>query len=589
MQTNKRVSVGRESFSTIIDGNFYYVDKTRFLRPVLTSDSQVLLFTRPRRFGKTLTMNMFHEFLNLSPDNPGDTSRQERLFKGLDVMKDPEIVHDYMGQYPVVFMTLKSVSGESFEEAVEALAVLISETASGFEYLKQSPKLSDYEKSQLELYINHGRLLEKDNRYNIKYFLNFICKALYKHFGRQVILLIDEYDVPLAKAQSKGYHEQMVGVYSQFLGILKSSGGIGDIVNKIVMTGCLKVAKNSIFTGANNFEANTVLSDDKAFTSLMGFTSDETEKFLEAFDLSKYAGLVKENYDGYRFYDKEIFCPWDVCKFISYAKDHKDDSNGIEARNYWLGTENTGTEAIKSYVGYLSQNDTQKLQDLSDGKDITITVNDSMNYDSLSLHKVNDMWSLLLHTGYLTAVDNMSNGDYKVKIPNLEIKKCFDESIQASFMEDLTTDNKNLEMLDALREGDNEKARDLISERLRSFISIRVYASKSAPENFYEGFMTGILSSFGNRLSELKVEHEAGLGFADIRFRDDSTNSAMVIELKVARDAEQAEIQANKAIEQIESKEYAWQFIKKDKIPCVSAVGITFYDKRCVVAIKRLK
>ena len=589
MQTNKRVSVGRESFSTIIDGNFYYVDKTRFLRPVLTSDSQVLLFTRPRRFGKTLTMNMFHEFLNLSHDNPGDTSRQERLFKGLDVMKDPEIVHDYMGQYPVVFMTLKSVSGESFEEAVEALAVLISETASGFEYLKQSPKLSDYEKSQLELYINHGRLLEKDNRYNIKYFLNFICKALYKHFGRQVILLIDEYDVPLAKAQSKGYHEQMVGVYSQFLGILKSSGGIGDIVNKIVMTGCLKVAKNSIFTGANNFEANTVLSDDKAFTSLMGFTSDETEKFLEAFDLSKYAGLVKENYDGYRFYDKEIFCPWDVCKFISYAKDHKDDSNGIEARNYWLGTENTGTEAIKSYVGYLSQNDTQKLQDLSDGKDITITVNDSMNYDSLSLHKVNDMWSLLLHTGYLTAVDNMSNGDYKVKIPNLEIKKCFDESIQASFMEDLTTDNKNLEMLDALREGDNEKARDLISERLRSFISIRVYASKSAPENFYEGFMTGILSSFGNRLSELKVEHEAGLGFADIRFRDDSTNSAMVIELKIARDAEQAEIQANKAIEQIESKEYAWQFIKKDKIPCVSAVGITFYDKRCVVAIKRLK
>ena len=589
MQTNKRVSVGRESFSTIIDGNFYYVDKTRFLRPVLTSDSQVLLFTRPRRFGKTLTMNMFHEFLNLSPDNPGDTSRQERLFKGLDVMKDPEIVHDYMGQYPVVFMTLKSVSGESFEEAVEALAVLISETASGFEYLKQSPKLSDYEKSQLELYINHGRLLEKDNRYNIKYFLNFICKALYKHFGRQVILLIDEYDVPLAKARSKGYHSQMVGVYSQFLGILKSSGGIGDIVNKIVMTGCLKVAKNSIFTGANNFEANTVLSDDKAFTSLMGFTSDETEKFLEAFDLSKYAGLVKENYDGYRFYDKEIFCPWDVCKFISYAKDHKDDSNGIEARNYWLGTENTGTEAIKSYVGYLSQNDTQKLQDLSDGKDITITVNDSMNYDSLSLHKVNDMWSLLLHTGYLTAVDNMSNGDYKVKIPNLEIKKCFDESIQASFMEDLTTDNKNLEMLDALREGDNEKARDLISERLRSFISIRVYASKSAPENFYEGFMTGILSSFGNRLSELKVEHEAGLGFADIRFRDDSTNSAMVIELKVARDAEQAEIQANKAIEQIESKEYAWQFIKKDKIPCVSAVGITFFDKRCVVAIKRLK
>ena len=239
-------------------------------------------------------------------------------------------------------------------------------------------------------------------------------------------------------------------------------------------------------------------------------------------------------------------------------------------------------------MGFLSENDNQKLQDLSDGKDITITVNDSMNYDSLSLHKANDMWSLLLHTGYLTAVQNMNNGDYKVKIPNLEIKKCFDDSIQASFMEALTADNKNLEMLDALRECENLKAQDLISGRLRSFVSIRVYASKSTPENFYEGFMTGILSSFGNRLSELKVEHEAGLGFADIRFRDDSTNSAMVIELKVAKDAEQAELQANKAIEQIESKEYAWQFIKKDKIPCVLAIGIVFYDKRCTVASKRL-
>ena len=590
MQTTKRVGVGRDMFSTIIDGNFYYVDKTRFLRPVLYSDSQVLLFTRPRRFGKTLTMNMIHEFLNLNPENPGDTSRQKRLFKGLDVMKDLELVHEYMGQYPVVFMTLKGVYGESYGAAVERLTELIAATTSDFAFLSDSPKLSAIEKRKLELYSDEDKLQKPENVGKITRYLNFITKALYKHFGRQVVLLIDEYDVPLAKAQSKGYHAQMVGLYSQFLDILKSSGGIGDTVNKIVMTGCLKVAKNSIFTGANNFIANTVLTESMKFSSLMGFTADETEKFLAEFDLSKYADLVKANYDGYHFYKQEIFCPWDVCSFISEARRLKreGDPKDITAANYWIGSENTSTTAIKSYVGFLSENDNQKLQDLYDGKDITITVNDSMNYDSLNEHNVNDMWSLLLHTGYLTAIDNPDGNDYKVKIPNLEIKKCFDDSIQASFMEALTTDNKNLEMLKALSDGDTEKARALIGDLLWSFVSIRVNASKSAPENFYEGFITGILASFGNNLSDLKVEHEAGLGYADLSFCYEKNKGAMVIELKVAEDAEQAEIKANKAIEQIETRGYARQFLKKYKIPCVSAVGIAFFDKDCIVASKKL-
>ena len=587
MGSSKQVSTDYENFSDYIDHNCYYVDKTRFLRPVFADPGRIRLFTRPRRFGKTLTLDMFKEFLSVNPENPGDTSRQERLFKGLDVMKDTEFVQKYMGQYPVVSMTLKSVFGESYEWAVQKMAALIVSTATKFDYLKQSPKLSDEEKNQFGIYLSVDKLLEPKNLFKLTEFLRFISNVLFKHFGRQVILLIDEYDVPLAKAQFYGYHSRMVTLYSQFLDILKTSG---DIVSKIVMTGCLKVAKNSIFTGANNFKANTVLTESMKFASIMGFTADETEKFLDEFDLSKYADLVKANYDGYHFYRQEIFCPWDVCSFISDALEHKNEgtTEDIKALNYWIGSEITSTQAIKSYVGFLSENDNQKLQDLSDGKDITITVNDSMNYDSLSLHKANDMWSLLLHTGYLTAVQNMNNGDYKVKIPNLEIKKCFDDSIQASFMEALTTDNKNLEMLKALSDGDNEKARALISESLRSFVSIRVYASKSAPENFYEGFMTGILSSFGNRLSELKVEHEAGLGFADIRFRDDSTNSAMVIELKVAQNVKQARSSAQSAIEQIEGKGYASEYIDEKEIPNVVAIGIAFYGKNCVVASKRL-
>ena len=558
MKSAKQVAAGTESFSEIIEGNCYYVDKTSFLRPVFATTGKVRLFTRPRRFGKPLIMNMFHEFLNLNPDNPGDTSRQERLFRGLDVMKDTGFVKEYMGQYPVVFMRLKSVYGKSFEAAVGKPASLIAYKASNFDYLKQSPKLSDEEKEKFKLYLKEDGLVKPENGSRFNDFLRFISNALYWHFGCQVALLIDEYDIPLAKAQSSGYHSDMVDLYAQFLDILKSSGGIGERVKKIVMTGCLKVARNSIFTGANNFTANTVLSEDLVFPSLTGFTADETQKFPDEFDMSEYAGLVKENYDGYRFFDQEIFCPWDVCSFISYASPLKAAGRAsiIKAKNYWIDTENTGTKAIKSYVGFLSQYDNQNLRDLSDGKEISITVNDELNYDMLSNHNVSDMWSLLLHTGYLTAVENPDGNNYKVKIPNLEIKKCFDESIQASFMEALTKDNKNLEILDAPREGDNEKALDLISERLRSFVSIREYASKSRPENFYEGFMTGILSSFGNRLCDLKVEHEAGPGFADIRFRDVANDSAMVIELKVAKTAKEARLKAAQGVEQIEEKGY---------------------------------
>ena len=588
MCSKKQVSAGSEKFSDFINGNAYYVDKTRFLRPVFADPGRIRLFTRPRRFGKTLTLDMFKEFLSVNPENPGDTSRQERLFKGLDVMKDTEFVQKYMGQYPVVSMTLKSVFGESYEWAVQKMAALIVSTATKFDYLKQSPKLSDEEKNQFGIYLSVDKLLEPKNLFKLTEFLRFISNVLFKHFGRPVVLLIDEYDVPLAKAQFYGYHFRMVTLYSQFLDILKTSG---DIVSKIVMTGCLKVAKNSIFTGANNFTANTVLSIDSNFSSLMGFTADETEKFLDAFDLSNYAGLVKENYDGYHFFDHKIFCPWDVCSFISAASEHKNDGTAedIKALNYWIDTENTGTKAIKSYVGFLSEYDNQKLQDLSDGKDITITVNDSMNYDSLSYHKVNDMWSLLLHTGYLTAVEKIKGNDYKVRIPNLEIKECFDESIKASFLDALTEDNKNLDILKALSDGDPEKTQDLISDLLLSFISLRVYANKSIPENFYEGFITGMLASFGSEISELKVEHEAGHGYADICFRDLINKCAIVIELKVAANSDCLNTDANKAIEQIERKDYARPFLKNNAIPKVCAVGIAFYGKDCVVATKRLK
>ena len=240
-------------------------------------------------------------------------------------------------------------------------------------------------------------------------------------------------------------------------------------------------------------------------------------------------------------------------------------------------------------MGFLSQNDNQNLQDLSDGKEITISVNDELNYDMLSNHNVSDMWSLLLHTGYLTAVEELGEGNYKVRIPNKEIRGCFDASIRASFNDTLTVDNKNLDILKALSDGDHEKAQDLISDLLLSFVSLRVYAGKSAPENFYEGFLTGMLASFGSKISELKTESESGNGYADICFRDLINKCAFVIELKVATNSDRLNADANKAIEQIERKEYARPFLKNDAIPRVCAVGIAFYGKDCVIGTKRLK
>ena len=586
MQVQYDIQAGTEDFSSFIASKSYYVDKTKFLRPLLTRTGVVALFTRPRRFGKTLTMTMLRDFLKVDRENPGSTQLQERLFKGLEVMEDRELCARFMGQHPVLFITLKDVAGENFADAVDRLADSVSAIANGFSFLNGSPRLSAEDRRILSVMTSRSAMLSESDLGTLQESLSSLSSMLYKHYGRQVVVLIDEYDVPLAKAQQNGYHRDMAAFYCSFLSFLKLwNWEQGNPILKTVMTGCLRVA-----TGANNFTPYTVVSDNPLFPALFGFTREETEDYLSAFDLSEYMGLVKKNYDGYRILGEELFCPWDVSNFISDARlliDHglKDM---VKAKNYWSGSESTNTAAIKDYVGTLSRDDNQRLQDLVDGREVEVEINDNMNYDCLDERNARDMWSLLLHTGYLTATEVISSDKCIVRIPNAEIKKCFDDSIMAGFKDAVRSGGDSLDLGAAILGMDRLKAEKIIKKTLGSYVEARFGATSSRPENFYEGYMLGILSCSGS-VSSLKLEAQAGRGFADIVFSNSDGDNIAVVELKVAKSSKSVRDTAKKAIEQILDREHARQYVENDTISNVLAASIAFFDCGACVEFKALK
>ena len=440
---------GKDVYSELKGNGCYFVDKSPYLKELIDKDkSNVMLFTRPRRFGKTLFMSMVEYFLKINSANPGDTILQQKLFKDTKILEDREFCEKYMGQHPVICLTLKGVQGKTFKAAYYKLAELIVAKANEYSFLKDSQNLNDKEKAKFDLLCDEMYLKRADEEaqsYATSSIIN-LATMLYKHFKKQVYVLIDEYDVPLAKAQEKGYHDEMVTLISSLFDFFKTipqDPETGEqYVSKVIMTGCLKVAKNSIFTGVNNLYVNTVTSQLKQYTGMIGFTKEDTYKFLKDYELDDFAQKVKDNYDGYKFYDKEMFCPWDVVNFIKDNFDFKQQGllSKVKANNYWATS--TSSHAVYEYLGYLTDTDTQKMQDLVDGKSISFKLNDSMNYDCLSKHIPNDFWSLLLHTGYLTVdwdktdtlnSEDSSADDVAVKLPNLEIKDCFRENIQKRF------------------------------------------------------------------------------------------------------------------------------------------------------------
>ena len=596
---------GQDDFDNLKADGCYFVDKTSSLKDVIDTDkAYVMLFTRPRRFGKSLFMTMTESFLKINSDNPGDTTLQQKSFKDTKILDDKEFCNKYMGQHPVICLTLKGVQGKTFKAAYYKLAELIVAKAKEYSFLKDSPALNDDDK---ETYANLSRksYLRKYNEESLSDATSSIINLatmLYKHFKKQVYVLIDEYDVPLAKAQEKGYHDEMVTLISSLFDFFKTipqDPETGEqYVSKVIMTGCLKVAKNSIFTGVNNFYVNTVTSQLKQYTGMIGFTKEDTYKFLKDYELDDFAQKVKDNYDGYKFYDKEMFCPWDVVNFIKDNFDFKQQGllSKIKADNYWATS--TSSSAVYEYLGYLTDSDTQKMQDLVDGKSISFKLNDSMNYDCLSQHLPNDFWSLLLHTGYLTVdwdktdvlnPEDSSSDDIAVKLPNLEIKDCFEKNIKKRFSDVFVNLKLPGKFIKSLVKGQQEDISNILFDMLQKYVSIRDTATKAPLENYYHGFINGIFTNCEGIISEYHSNYESGSGYPDISFKAERNTKAVIIEIKATSKAEEMDELAAKALSQIEEKNYALPFLKQSKITDIYAYGIAFCKKDCSLVVKNLK
>ena len=604
-----------DTFAEVREKNRYYVDKTPYLKTVFSEDeavddkslingTTVLLLTRPRRFGKTMLMNMFESFLKISANEPGNITKHLNYFKDTKILEDKKFCKKYMGQFPVISISLKDVKGKNFKAAYLKLAEVVSAKANEFSFLRDSPNLNDKEKAKFDLLYDEMYLKRADEEAQsyATSAMASLASMLYKHFNKQVYILIDEYDVPLAKAQEHGYHKDMVTLMSSFLGFLKDPQRDPEkdtsIISKVVITGCLKVAKNSIFTGVNNLKVNTVTSKIDKYTGMIGFTKDETQKILKDYELDDFSQTVKNHYDGYKFYDKEMFCPWDVLNFIDDNFNLKQTGNtdDIKPGNYW--DKSSSDSALGEYLGYLTDNDNQKMQNLVNGKSISFQLNDSMNYDTLSEHKSDDFWSLLLHTGYLTVdwvqtqkeeLAKENNKDIFVRIPNLEILECFENNILDRFGKILSKDNLALNIANALLEGKVDYVQDKLGPLLRSFVSVRDTATKAPHENYYHGFLNGIFTNCKDNLGEYHSNYESGDGYPDILFKDIDCRKVAIIEIKSASVGSDLVTLSETALSQIEEKNYSEPFMSNRMIQSIDAYGIAFSGKNCFISVKKLK
>ncbi len=578
---------GKDDFPLLREGNCYFVDKTPYLKTVFTDQSAVMLFTRPRRFGKTLLISMFDSFLKINPEKPFDNSKQLELFKGTKILEDKEFCDKFMGQCPVIAITLKKVEGTNFKEFYESFASAVYDVALRYSYLKNSNKLDKSDKEELEHLTTKSYLLKIENQQTVKDALRTLSRLLYKEYGRRAILLIDEYDVPLAAASYRDRvnkvlyknrpnfvadcHEKMVTFMKGFFDLLKTTPGDEGAISKAVITGCLKVAKNSLFTGVNNFKVNTVLATNKDLTGIIGFTKNETLKFLKDYELENFSEKVKEHYDGYKFCDKEMFCPWDVVNFIdeNYKYNLNGETDSIRTNNYWLGT--TSDKSLYDYLGYLTDSDNKKMQDLVDGKSISFKLNESMNYDTLSEHNSNDFWSLLLHTGYLTvdwektdeaefSKDGKTNKEVFARIPNLEILGCFNNNIKERFCSEFIKHNLHNKLVDALSCGNQKEIYDVLFDMLQKYVSIRDTATKAPLENYYHGFLNGIFTSCEKLVSEYHYNYESGNGYSDITFKAERNTKAVIIEIKATSNEVDMDELVARALSQIEEMNYAQPF-----------------------------
>ena len=565
-QKQRKLPVGIESFWEIRKENFYYIDKTGMIRDLLQKWSKVNLFTRPRRFGKSLNMSMLRAFFELGCD--------PSLFEGLEIAKETELCEKYMGKFPVISLSLKGVDGRSFSEAAAALRRVIGNEAFRFSYLAESERLLPEEKKIYQALIDtqDGRFTMADDV--LADSLHTLSRFLAKHHGRKVILLIDEYDVPLDKAFRSGYYDEMISlIRGMFSNALKTN----DSLQFAVLTGCLRISKESIFTGLNNL--NVLSVTDVQYDDYFGFTDREVREMLEYYDISDAYDAVKSWYDGYRFGDAEVYCPWDVICFCS----RRIDNPRLFPQNYWSNT--SSNEIIQRFIRMTGNGLTKsEVEALVAGEALTKEIREDLTYNSL-YDSIEHLWSLLLATGYLTQRGTFDGRSYQLAIPNMEIRSLFRDQILSLFKEDVKKDGERLSAFcEALKTGNAPEAERLFTDYLKQTIRIRdTFVRRPTKENFFHGILLGILGFKDGWF--VKSNRESDEGYSDILVKIEDEEIGLLIEVKYAQRGE-LDFACEKALEQIDGKGYISE-LREEGYHTVYKYGIACFRKRCRVAVEK--
>lgn len=555
----KKLPIGIENFEELQKEEFYYVDKTNLIRDLLMQWSKVNLFTRPRRFGKSLNMSMLKYFFEPGGD--------KEIFKKLAISGETEICEKYMGKFPVVSISLKGINGESYEKACAMAVQVIQSEARRFQYLLESERLTAYEKKVF------ASLLQADMGEDLLCSsLKIMSELLEKHHGCKVILLIDEYDVPLAKAFERGYYDQMViFIRNMFEYALKTN----DSLKFAVLTGCMRISKESIFTGLNNIKVLSVA--DVQFDEYFGFTDQEVKDMLDYYGFSDRYDEVKEWYDGYQFGNVGVYCPWDV---INYCDTLKADPDA-QPRNYWLNT--SSNEAVRRFIRESDHAATRReIENLVAGEAITKEIHQELTYKDM-YDSIDNLWSVLFTTGYLTQRGKPDGDNFRLVIPNVEIRKIFTSQIMELFKESVPKNGEALRnFCQALRNGDAKSVERLLGEYLRKTISIRdTFVKRQMKENFYHGILIGILG-FADTWS-VSSNKEFGDGYSDILVETDDGETGIILELKYAEDGKLDE-SCREALRQINLRRYEEELLDEG-IEHILKYGIAFYKKRCRVML----
>ena len=557
---NMKLPVGIDQFDKLIKSGFYYVDKTRLIEQLLQNWGEVNLFTRPRRFGKTLNMSMLKSFFEIGTD--------KTLFDQLYIVANKELCEEYMGQYPVIFLSLKGVEGLNFEEAKSMLKITIRTEAQRHYELKKSEKVSEENRK-----LFNDILSGKDER--IEDSLRMLSQILFEHYGKKSIILIDEYDVPLDKAFQHGYYKEMVSLLRGLFGqALKTN----EFLQFAVLTGCLRVSKESIFTGLNNFKVLSIA--DIRFDEQFGFTDEEVRKLLKDYDREDYFSEAKEWYDGYHFGNADIYCPWDVINYVEHLRYDPE----AEPEAFWINS--SGNDLVKRFVAKADQTTKDEIEQLIAGDVIEKKIRQDLTYDEID-QSIDNLWSVLFTTGYLTQTGRAERGIYKLMIPNKEVREVFIDQIQQWFDQTVVNDEDRMSSFyQSFAQGKAKDVQDQLTSILAETISILdTKARNEEKENFYHGMMLGLLRNHRNWIVRSNVE--SGEGFVDILIKPEDPDEGILIELKYSKTFDGLEKACERAMEQVKNRRYD-EALREEGRCHILAYGIAFYKKRCKVVVQKI-